>query len=219
MNKRIVQMGLAAMLAIRAGGLAPAAEPPDAQPAATEKNQLNKLQGQPVDIAPWAYAWRADRAVQEKPEAGFIPRRLERMDKVYRTAFYTMSGQDLKSLYYEMPELLKPLPPQPQGRLLAGLLWTGGLANYQVQLCWPAGLAEVPAPEAVEVRAFPTPFGWFGWLGGVLCECHRSSLAVGGGQRNDGSGRAWLAIARRGRFQTRHRRALALCPPWPAWPG
>ena len=82
---------------------------------------------------------------------------------MYRTAFYTMSEQDLKSLFYEMPELLKPLLPQPKGRLLAGLLWTGGLANYQVELCWPAGLPEVPSPETVEVRVFPTPYGWFGW--------------------------------------------------------
>ena len=45
-----------------------------------------KLVGQPVDIAPWSYGWRADRAVQERAEAYFIPRRLERIDRVYRTA-------------------------------------------------------------------------------------------------------------------------------------
>ena len=26
---------------------------------------LSELVGKPVDIAPWTYAWRADRAVQE----------------------------------------------------------------------------------------------------------------------------------------------------------
>ena len=57
-----------------------------AEPADAEKVQLEAMAAQPVDIAPWAYAWRADRAVQEKPEAYFIPRRLERIDKVYRTA-------------------------------------------------------------------------------------------------------------------------------------
>src|SRR5574340_1483307 len=96
---------------------------------------LDGLVGQPVDIAPWAYGWRADRAVQEKPEAYFIPRRLERMDKVYRTAFHEMPQQELKSKYYDMPELLKPLLPKPNGRLQAGLLWTGRLADYQVVLC------------------------------------------------------------------------------------
>ncbi len=128
-----------------------------------EKIRLERFLGQPVDIAPWAYAWRADRAVQEKPEAYFIPRRLERMDKVYRTAFYELPEKELKSIYYQMPDLLKPLLPQPKGRLQAGLLWTGGVSKYQVELYWPAIVQEIPTPEAVEVRVYPTSFGWFGW--------------------------------------------------------
>ena len=67
-------------------GVTLAADLPGAGPVAIDKAALDKLQGQPVDIAPWAYAWRADRAVQEKPEAYFIPRRLERIDTVYRPA-------------------------------------------------------------------------------------------------------------------------------------
>ena len=62
-----------------------------------------------------------------------------------------------------MPDLLKPLLPQPKGQLLAGLLWTGRLADYQVELHWPAGAEKIPSPEAVEVRVYPTSFGWFGW--------------------------------------------------------
>ena len=46
-----------------------AAEPPKAE----QVSDLDKLVGQPADLAPWAYAWRADRQVQEKPEAYFIP--------------------------------------------------------------------------------------------------------------------------------------------------
>jgi hypothetical protein len=61
-----------------------------------------------------------------------------------------------------MPDLLSPLPPTPKGRLLAGLLWTGRLAEYRVELHWPAG-ARAPSPEAVEVRVYPTSYGWFGW--------------------------------------------------------
>ena len=68
-----------------------AAELPDDPTMA--KDDLDKLVGQPVDIAPGRTPWRADRAVQEKPEAYFIPRRLERMDKVYRTAFTAMPPQ------------------------------------------------------------------------------------------------------------------------------
>lgn len=118
------------------------------------------LVGTPVDMAPWAYSYRADLAVQPQPEAYFIPRRLNRIDRVYRTAFYEMSPQDLKSRDYDMPDLLRPLPRKPKGRLQAGLLWTGGLVDYRVELHWPA---DAPPIESVEVRVYPTSFGWFGW--------------------------------------------------------
>jgi hypothetical protein len=146
-------VGIRAACAVGSPGLALAAE----------NTELVKLVGQPVDIAPWAYAWRADLAIQKKPEAYFIPRRLERMDKVYRTAFAALPQDQLKSLYYNMPDLLKPLLPPPRGRLQAGLLWTGGISKYQVELRWPAGLQEIPSPDTVEVRVYPTSFGWFGW--------------------------------------------------------
>jgi hypothetical protein len=120
------------------------------------------LAGQPVDLAPWTYRWRADREIQEQPEAALIPRRLERLDRVYRTAPQALPADQLKSLYYDMPDLLQPFLPPPQGRLRAGLLWTGGLADFQVELHWPEG-SRIPSPEAVEVRSYPTSFGWFGW--------------------------------------------------------
>jgi len=151
-----------AMLAV--ANLCVAATAAPAIPALpSESTGLDKLAREPVDIAPWAYVWRADRTVQEKPEAAFIPRRLERMDKVYRTAFYEMPREKLKSIYYDMPDLLKPLPPKPAGRLLTGLLWTGGVAQYRVELVWPSGAEKIPSTEAVEVRVYPTSFGWFGW--------------------------------------------------------
>jgi hypothetical protein len=127
------------------------------------KSDLDKLVGGPVDIAPWCYEWRADRTVQEKPEACFIPHRLERLDKVYRTAYSALPQDQLKSLYYDMPDLLQPLLPQPAGQLQAGLLWTGGASNYQVELVWPEDMRQIPPPDAIEVRAYPTSFGWFGW--------------------------------------------------------
>ena len=120
-----------------------------------------ELAGKPVDIAPWTYEWRADRAVQKQPEAYFIPRRLDRIDKVYRTAYYELPEAELKSIYYDARDLMKPLLPQPKGKLHAGMLWTGGLVDYQVQLHWPTGT--IPSPEAVEIRVYPTSFGWFGW--------------------------------------------------------
>jgi len=126
-------------------------------------NGLERLAGQPVDIAPWAYRWRADLAVQENPEAWFIPRRLERLDTVYRTAFAALPQAELKSVHYDMPDLLQPLLPRPKGQLQTGLLWTGGVVGCQVELEWPDDLGQIPSPEAIEVRIYPTSFGWFGW--------------------------------------------------------
>ena len=134
-----------------------------AQGAAAEIAALCQKAGQPVDISPWTYSWRADRAVQAMPESYFIPYRLERLDAVYRTAFGALPEQELKSLYYDQPDLLKPLLPKPKGTLLAGLIWTGGVADCQVNLCWPADVARIPSPESVEVRVYPTSWGWFGW--------------------------------------------------------
>jgi hypothetical protein len=149
-------------LSIIGAGPTFAADPPGIGQVAIDTGSLDRLQGQPVDIASWAYAWRADRAVQEKPEAYFIPRRLERIDTVYRTARGQVGAAALKSEHYDMPDLVTALPPKPRGRLLAGLLWSVRLADYRVELCWPAG-QEVPSPDAVEVRVYPTAFGWFGW--------------------------------------------------------
>ncbi len=159
---RVMPLTMAVRLALAGSAAAGALESPGLAPAASEV-RLEHLAGRPVDIAPWAYAWRADRAVQEKPEAYFIPRRLERIDKVYRTASAALPPDQLKSIYYDMPDLLKPLPPSPKGRLQAGLLWTGGLSQYQVELRWPISVQEIPSPDDVEVRVYPTSFGWFGW--------------------------------------------------------
>ena len=131
-NMRIMQVILTAALAMAGIGTIGAAESPGLASMGAEKDEWAKLEGQPVNMAPWAYAWRADRAVQEKPEAYFIPRRLERIDKVYRTASTALPPDQLKSLYYNMPDLLKRFPPPPKGRLQAGLLWTGGLSKYRV---------------------------------------------------------------------------------------
>ena len=148
-------LSVEAALAVESTTLSPA--------TSTESANLGALAGRSVDISPWAYAWRADLPIQTKPEASFIPRRLERLDRVYRTAPQALPEAELKSIYYQLLDLLKPFPPKPKGELLAGLLWTGKLADYQVQLCWPDDPAEIPSPETVEVRAYPTSFGWFGW--------------------------------------------------------
>ena len=78
-------------------------------------------------------------------------------------AYAALPQSELKSIYYNMPDLLNPLLQKPKGRLLAGLLWTGKLSEYQVELHWPVDAQEIPSPEVVEVRVYPTSYGWFGW--------------------------------------------------------
>lgn len=130
--------------------------------------------GTRVDLTEWAYQWRADRKVQRQPEAAFIPRRLERLDRIYRTAAQVLPPDQLKSIYYDMPDLLKPFPPAPNGTLLTGLLWTGGLADLTVEVRWRRGA--VPNPDDVEVRSYPTAYGWFGWtVDRVLRRVHVSA--------------------------------------------
>ena len=159
---RRMAMVMAAVLGM-APGIGSAVESPVRSSLVSDRARLDRLAGQPVDISTWAYAWRADRGVQEKPEACFIPRRLERLDRIYRTASSVLPEPQLKSIYYQMPDLLERFPPKPKGRLLAGLLWTGRLADFRVVLDWPADAGEIPPPEVVEVRVYPTSYGWFGW--------------------------------------------------------
>ncbi|MGA2500520.1 MAG: hypothetical protein ABSH20_22490, partial [Tepidisphaeraceae bacterium] len=134
--KKLTLLGLFVAIVSMPWNRGLAADPPaDSRSAPATKTGRDKLAGQPVDITPWTYEWRADRAVQEKPEACFIPRRLDRQDKVYRTAYAALSPDRLKSIAYEnQPDLLKPLLPKPTGSLQAGLLWTGRLRDYRVVL-------------------------------------------------------------------------------------
>jgi hypothetical protein len=107
----------AVLIALALTLAAGAAEPPEPQPPA----DLEKLVGQPADLSPWAYAWRADREVQEKPEAYFIPRRLERLERIWRQAEKIQTGPDQwplclpSAVYQGEPE--KPTNPKDPWRL------------------------------------------------------------------------------------------------------
>lgn len=130
------------------------------EPQAEATPDLTKLAGQPVDMASWAYAWRADREVQEKPEASFIPRRLKRLDEVYRTvASQTPETEQDKKRIEGFKTL--GLLPAPKGRLFSALLWLAPVPTQRIELRWPAGAA-VPPVEAIEVRVYPATVGWFG---------------------------------------------------------
>jgi len=127
-------------------------------PKPTTPTDLDKLVGQPVDLSPWAYAWRADRQVQEKPEAYFIPRWLEQIDKVLRPKTDALPDQfqPMDAWLEHLDKGLRPktikLPP-PKGRLCAGLLWLGPTRFRRVELHWPADGAEPPT-DAIEVRTY-----------------------------------------------------------------
>ncbi len=124
-------------------------------------NMTNNQIGTPVNLAPWGYLWRADRAVQEKPEADFIPHRLKRIDSAYRCAKADMGIEDLRPICYHQRDIMADFPPAPDKPLLTALLWVGGVNTYQVELCFPEG-AEVKESD-IEVRTYPTAWGWFGW--------------------------------------------------------
>ena len=141
-----------------------AAEPPKTESPA----DLDKLVGQPVDLAPWAYAWRADRQVQEKPEAYFIPRRLAHLEKTYRKAETEPTIQIAPDKWSTIDQAKHvkspaqgPMTPPPKGVLHAGLLWETHVLWNRIELHWPKGKGPVPNPEAVEVRFHPNAM-WFG---------------------------------------------------------
>jgi len=137
---------------------------PLAEPTSTMATpDLDKLAGQPVDLAPWAYAWRADRKVQQPPEAYFIPRRLKRLDEVYRTLESRLTEEKLDRKIADANKRTGFLPAlkAPKGRLLSALLWLAPVPAQRVELRWPEGSA-IPPVEAIEVRVYPAKNGWFG---------------------------------------------------------
>jgi hypothetical protein len=141
----------------------------------TDKSDFDRLIGRPAELSAWAYSYRSDLKVQAKPEAAFILRRLERIDRVYRPVSLLLSqGSGKKGLPWPRQEgdwqLLSKkeiwergeLPPAPAGSLKSALLWEGRMRLNRVEIEWPTGQ---PAPplQNVEVRVYPSPYGWFGW--------------------------------------------------------
>ena len=126
-----------------------AAEPPKPEAPA----DLDKLVGQPADLAPWAYAWRADREVQEKPEAYFIPRRLKRLDTIHRPDVPAPRGAGWRGT-----ELgIKTRLPAPKGALHSALLWETRVPFTRIELHWPADGR--PIPPAAAWQAAPVNGG------------------------------------------------------------
>ncbi|MGZ7046042.1 MAG: hypothetical protein ACXVJK_06940, partial [Candidatus Aminicenantales bacterium] len=128
---------------------------------AQHDQDLNKLSGRPAELSAWAYAYRADLKVQEKPEAAFILRRLERLDRVYRPVSILLAqGSGRKGLPWPRQEgdwQLLPkkailergeLLPAPEGAMRSALLWEGRMHLDRLELRWPK---EGPAPTPQNV--------------------------------------------------------------------
>ena len=129
---------------------------------ALEAELLQKMTGQPVDISPFGYLWQSGVDEQATPESYFIPHRLDRIDNVYRHHLERLGAEDAKSLFYSnQTDMLETFPNAPDDPLLTGLLWVGGLEHYKVELTFPEG--QVPDVSQLDVRTYPTMWGWFGW--------------------------------------------------------
>ena len=122
--------------------------------AGADSQAPDELVGQPAELSAWAYAYRANLPVQDKPEACFVLRRLDRLDRVYRPVNLLISQNDPQN---------RTLPPAPRGVLQSALLWEGRVLINRLELQWPKEGPKPPSPENVEVRVYPSPFGWFGW--------------------------------------------------------
>ena len=163
--KRMIALGIGIGVWL---GLTPVAE-------GQVRSGLDTLVGQPAELSAWAYAYRANLKVQAKPEAAFILRRLDRLDRVYRPVSLLLSqGNGKKGLpwprrvgdwqllakkdIWDRGELL----PAPAGVLRSALLWEGRMRLNRIEIEWPAGRL-APALQDVEVRVYPSPYGWFGW--------------------------------------------------------
>ncbi|MHB1457599.1 MAG: hypothetical protein ACYC0V_11860 [Armatimonadota bacterium] len=118
--------------------------------------------GHPVDISPWIFKWRSDAKEQMKPEAYFLPRIIDRVNNVYRMIYHEHTYEERKSYYYNQKDLLMTYPQKPEGKLLSGALWVGGLNDFNLALVWPDG-ADIPSLDSIDVRIYPTSYGWFGW--------------------------------------------------------
>ena len=123
----------------------------DSLSARAEQPDVEKLVGQPAELSAWAYAYRADLNVQEKPEACFILRRLERLDRAYRPVSLLLSQGNEKeaNAVAEAGNRLAVAFKEgrlgsrarccrrPSGVLKSALLWEGRMHLNRLELHWP----------------------------------------------------------------------------------
>jgi hypothetical protein len=108
-----------------------------APPAASD---LDKLEGQPVDLALHAYKYRADTPEENDPETAW---------------FRSPDGQNT----WVRPSAVVS---NSEEWVLCGLLWEGRVPIKSVEFHWPTNSAHVPPPEACILRLFSSQFPWWG---------------------------------------------------------
>ena len=110
---------------------------------------LDKLTGQPVDIAPSAYQWRADRKPEENPPESWL-------------ALMRFAGQPLN----------QPADPNaPAVKLVLGAwLWEEIRPVQRIELIWPTDAQRMPTPEDLTIttlNAKGTASSWWNNLDAV----------------------------------------------------
>ena len=127
------------------------------------RTDLDKLMGQPADIAPSAYQYRADRKPEENsPESWLALMR-----------------------YANLP-LNKPLDTNTPalGQVLCGLLWEEIRPVEQLELVWATDAQRRPAPEDLEITtldALSTASSWWNNLSAVRKTVRPAVSADGNG--------------------------------------
>ncbi|MGC8642959.1 MAG: hypothetical protein ACP5XB_24135 [Isosphaeraceae bacterium] len=103
--------------------------------ASSQTANLARLVGQPADIAPSAYSFRADRLPGKNPPESWI----------------------LLSQYANLP-FDKPIDPRSPAleNVLRGLLWEEVRPVRQVELTWPASARSRPSADEIDLSYFDT---------------------------------------------------------------
>lgn len=116
---------------------------------ASGTTDIDKLAGQPVDIASSAYQYRADRKADDNPPESW-----------------------LVLMHYAGLPLNKPVDVNAPAikRVLCGLLWEEIRPVHQLELTWPSDAKRRPSPDDVEITILNAQGGsssWWNNLGAV----------------------------------------------------
>ena len=115
----------------------------------TKSSDLDSLVGRPVDIAPSAYLYQADRRADDNPPESWIllihHTRPPKTGAFYKTKYTRYSNFFDKPMDVNHPAIKK---------VLCGLLWEEVRPVRRIELSWPADATGKPSPQEVAVTYF-----------------------------------------------------------------